>query len=237
MAERRLIEYPRRAGISRTAGTLPLKTHQWCTHWPIMKCFLAQGYLWWSVNCPCMIVFALENSCNKGPTQTPLPDGRMWYPTALRPTANMNQNIEEDHEAAQILWQVTLPPVFFRPYVPEFSPNVLADRDERPTLPARAETAHAAQALTKTDAHKNASSEASRNSKINSYRAQPIKGQNTAPRSTADPESDVMLADSFGGKTATLNMLSQTKTCPWSWTSCQTLRDISEYWERCTRSC
>ena len=61
------------------------------------------------------------------------------------------KNVKEAQEAAPTLWH-DIPPVVFHQDAPVFSPNVLLRVEEWPALPARADTAHAAPAFTKTAA-------------------------------------------------------------------------------------
>ena len=133
---------------------------------------------------------------NKGHTRTPPPEGRPWDPTALRLTTNVNQNIEEYTEEALILCQAT-PQVVFHLGIPEFSPNVLTDREECPSLLACAETSHAYQAPNKTATPDTATPAAVGISKRNSNHAQPTEGQAAPPRLSANPDSDITPSASF----------------------------------------
>ena len=112
----------------------------------------------------------------QGPYPDSPPGGRLRAPTALRITANFNQNIKEATKAATILYQTTTQFVF-QPDIPEFSPKVLTDWEEYPTLPASAETAHASQVLTKTAAPDTATPEAVGSGKRNSNRARSTEGK------------------------------------------------------------
>ena len=61
----------------------------------------------------------------------------------------MNRNIGEAIEVALILFQAT-PHFVFHPDVSYFTPNVLTDGEEWPTLTDSKKIAHASQALTET---------------------------------------------------------------------------------------
>ena len=147
MDERRLRELPRKTGPSGT-GPLPSTICQCCTYRPGVKCVQAQSYPCWESNQACTSSSPPENFLNKGPTRTPPPGGRTRAPTTLRLPTNVNQNIEEAHESDLILCQAT-PSVVFHPEVPDFSPNVLTNKEEWPALLASAETAQADLVLAK----------------------------------------------------------------------------------------
>ena len=121
-----------------------------------------------------------ENCYNQGPTRSP---------TAPRLTTNASGNIEEYQEAAPNLCQVT-PPVIFHQDAPAFSPSVLPRGDKWPALPARADTAHAAPALTET-ASESAAPVAFGSGKINSNCARRTNGQTASPSPPTDQDSDV----------------------------------------------
>ena len=62
---------------------------------------------------------------------------------------NVIQNIKEAQEDAPTIYHAT-PLVVLKPDAPAFSPSVLTREAKWPALPVRADTAHAAPALTKT---------------------------------------------------------------------------------------
>ena len=127
MAERRLWDWPRKAGASGTAISLPLTIFQCCTNHPGVKCVQAQAFLFRAVNSLFKSALPLEEKCNKVPTWTSPPGEMRQARTDLRVTTNVNQNIKEDHQSASIFFQA-IPSVVFQPNIPEFSPNVLTDR-------------------------------------------------------------------------------------------------------------
>ena len=109
----------------------------------------------------------------------------------------MRETIEEAQEAAPILCQ-DIARVFFHLDAPSFSHNVLPRGNEWPALPARSDTAHAALALTETDAPKPATPAAVGSGKRNSNCARPMDGQTTSTSLPADPDSDVKLVAIIG---------------------------------------
>ena len=109
----------------------------------------------------------------------------------------MSENVKEAQEAAPALFHA-IPPVVFHQDVPALSPRVLPRGEEWPALPARADTAHAAPALTKTAAPDRAAPAAVGRDKINLNRAQPTDGQTVSPSPSADQDSDFTLVASTG---------------------------------------
>ena len=122
----------------------------------------------------------------------------MYYPTAPSLTANAKQNIKEVQEASPILCH-SIPLVVFHSDVQAFSPSVLTRGDEWAALLARANAAHISQSLTKTSAPDTAATAAVGSGKINSNHERPTDCQIASPSPPDDPESDAMLAASFGG--------------------------------------
>ena len=148
----------RNSGPSMTAGPVPLITPQWCTNRPGMKSVQASAFPFRASNCPCTNGFPSENCRNRGPTRAP---------TAPRLTINVSENIEEAQEAApNLCWSIPL--VVFHQDAPTLLPGVLPRGYEWPALQTRADTAHAAPALTETPAPNPAASAAVRSGKINS---------------------------------------------------------------------
>ena len=171
-----------------TAGPVPLTKPQCIYHWANVKCVQANACPFRATNTPYTNGCPLENCHKRGPTQAP---------TAPTLTTNMSKNIEEAKETAPTLCHAT-PPVIFHQDAPEFLPGVLPRGYEWPALPARADTAHAAAALTETAAPDPATPEAVRRGKINSNREQPKEGQTASPSPPANQDSDATLVASIG---------------------------------------
>ena len=106
------------------------------------------------------------------------------------------------------------PPVVFHPDAPSFSPRVLTRGEEWPALLDCTDTPHAAQALTKTTAPDIATPAAAGSSKIDSNHAQPMDGQIAPPSPPANPDSDIMLAASFGGSDGNYDCVKSVKKPP-----------------------
>ena len=100
-------------------------------------------------------------------------------------------------ESAPTLYQ-SIDLVVFQSYALSFSSSVLTRGDEWLTLTERADTAHAAAALTETAAPDPATPEAVRRGKINSNREQPKEGQTASPSPPANQDSDATLVASIG---------------------------------------
>ena len=96
----------------------------------------------------------------------------------------MSQYIKEAQESALNLCQAT-PLVIFRPEEPAFSPIVLTKGSKCPALLTRANTFHAAQALTETAAPNTTTPEAVGNGERNSNCARPTDGQILSPSMSA----------------------------------------------------
>ena len=83
------------------------------------------------------------------------------------------------------------PPVVFHQDAPALSPSVLPRGDEWPALPARANTAHAAPALTETSTPDPSALATTESGKINSNRERPTNGQTASPSPPANQDSGV----------------------------------------------
>ena len=127
----------------------------------------------------------------------------------------MSKTIEEAQEAAPIFWQA-IALVLFHPDAPALSPSVLPRGDEWPDLPARADTAHAAPALTETAAPNPAKLAAVGSGKINSTRARPKDGQTASTSSPGDPYRDVTSVVSIGGSDNNSNYVKSAENSPTS---------------------
>ena len=184
---RRLQGGPRNTGPTTTARPVPLMTPQCCTHWLGVKCVQADACLCRAANRPCMSGCSLENCFNWGPT---------WALTAAMLTINTSQITKESQEAALTLCQFT-PPVVFHPDAPDLSTRPLTRVAKWSALTARADTAHADPALTKTAATDPTTPAAIGSGKINSNRAQPTDGKTASPGTPANPDSEFMLAAGF----------------------------------------
>ena len=125
----------------------------------------------------------------------------------------MIETIEEAQEASPIIYQA-IALVIFHPDAPSFSPSVLPREDEWPALPVCADTAHAAPALTKTDAPEPATLAAEGSGKISSNRARPTDGQTASPSTPADLDSDVTLVESIRGSDSYSDYVYSDKTSP-----------------------
>ena len=171
-----------------TAGPVPLTKPQCIYHWANVKCVQANACPFRATNTPYTNGCPLENCHKRGPTQAP---------TAPTLTTNMSKNIEEAKETAPTLCHAT-PPVIFHQDAPEFLPGVLPRGYEWPALPARADTAHAAPALTKTAAPAPATPEVVGSGKRNSKCARATNSQTASPSPPVDQDSDITLAASIG---------------------------------------
>ena len=155
-----------------------------------------------------------------GKLSQPVP---MWASTAPRLTTNVIQNIDEDQGAARTLCHDT-PPFVFHPYEPAFSPRFLTRGAEWPVLLARADTAHATQALTDTDNPNPDTPATIRIGKINTNCAQPTDGKIAFPSPPNNPDSDVMLVASFGGSDSDSDYVESSKNSPTRSTNTPDLR-------------
>ena len=123
-----------------TTGPVNLTTPQLFMNQPGVKCVQANA-------CPCR---AANRTCTSGcPSENCHKQGPTRSPSAPRLTTNVIKNIEESQEDALTLCHTTTPVVFHQDS-PAFSPSVLRSGDKWPSLPARADTTHAAPALTET---------------------------------------------------------------------------------------
>ena len=114
----------------------------------------------------------------------------MQGPTVPSRTNNVIETIKESLEAIPIIYQA-IELVVFHQDAPAFSPSVLPRGDEWPALPACADTAHAAPALTETAASDPVAPAAVRSGKINSNHAQLTDVQTTSPSPPTDQYSNV----------------------------------------------
>ena len=128
-------------------------------------------------------------------------------------TINVRQTIEESQEAALTLCQST-PPVVFHPDAPDLSTSALTRVAKWPALPSRADTAHASPALTETAAPDPTTPAAVGSGKINSNRARPTDGKTASPSTPANPDSEFMLAASFGGSNGKSDYVKSAKNSP-----------------------
>ena len=110
----------------------------------------------------------------------------------------MSQTIKETQEASLNLFQDTTP-VVFHPDALAFSPRVLTRGAKWPTLPARADTTHAAPVPIETTAPNPTTLEAVRSGKINSNVTRPTDLQTVLPSMPVNPDSDVTLVASIEG--------------------------------------
>ena len=175
-------------------------------HWPGVKCVHANACPCRSANFPCTSGCPSENFCNWGPKRAP---------TAPRLTTNVSQTIEEAQKAAPTLCQAITQVVFHLDAL-AFSPSVLTRGAEWPALPARADTAHAAPALTKTAAPDPATPAAVGSCKRNSNRARPTDGQTGSPSPPTDPDSDVLSVASIGGSDGDSDYVESAENSPTS---------------------
>ena len=127
----------------------------------------------------------------------------------------MSQTIEEAQEAVPNLCQAISPIVFLQDE-PAFSPRVLTRGADWPALLAHANTAHAAPALTNTSAPNPAILAAVGDGKINSNCALSMDGQTASPSPPANPDSDAVLAASFGGSYVNSDYVNSAKNSPTS---------------------
>ena len=169
-----------------------------------VKCVQANACLFRAANLPCTSGSPSKNCRNWGPTRAP---------TAPRLTTNVIQKIKESQKAAPTLFQDT-PLVVFHPYSPAFSTSVLTKGDEFPALPARADTAHAAPALTKTASPDPATPAAVGSRKMSLNYARPIGGQITFPIPPAKPDNDVTFVASFGRSGCNSDNVDSAKNSP-----------------------
>ena len=152
---------PKKHGACHDAGPVLLTSPQFCTHQPGIKCVHTNACLCRAANQPCTSGCPSENFRNWGLTRAP---------TSPRLTTNVSENTNEAQEAAPALFQ-SVPPVVFHQDAPAFSLSVLLRRDKWPDIPARANTTHAAPALTNTAAPDPAALAAIRSGKRNSNHA------------------------------------------------------------------
>ena len=213
IAKRRLRERPRKTGPFKIAGPVPFMIPQCCMQWLGMKGVRANECLFWAANCLCTSCFPSENCRNRGPTRTPPPGGRLWAPTDLRITTNVNLNIKEAHKAAPFLCQST-PPAIFHPGAPELSPSIPMGKGEWTALTDCSKNSQVAQTLIETAAPNNGKPEDIGSGKINLNCAQPTHGQSASPRLPADTNSDVMSAAIFGGSNSDSEYVETTKDSP-----------------------
>ena len=206
MAERRLQGAPRNTGPAAAAGPMPLTIPQCCTHRPGVKCVQTNACPCRAANRPYTSGCPSENCRNRGPTRAP---------TAPRRTTNVSQTTEEAQEAAPTLCQA-ITPVVLHPDAPALSSSVLTRGAEWPALPAHADTAHAAPALTETATPDPATPAAIGSGKINSNCAQPTDGQTASLNPPADPDSDVMSVASIGGSDGDSDYVESAENSPTS---------------------
>ena len=127
----------------------------------------------------------------------------------------MIENTEEAQEAVTTLCHA-ISPIVFHQYVPAFSPSALLRGEEWLTLPARADTNHAAPLLTETAAPDPAAPADVRSSKRNSNRARPTDGQTASLSPPADQDSDVTSVASTGESDRDSDYVELTEKSPMS---------------------
>ena len=125
-----------------TSGPVPLTTPQCCTHCPGVKCVQANACPCRDANCPYTSSCPSDNFHNRGPTRAP---------TAPTLMIKVRKNTKGDQEATLTLCHAP-PLTIFHQDAPAFSTIVLPRGDEGHDLLARADTTHAALALTETTA-------------------------------------------------------------------------------------
>ena len=104
-------------------------------------------------------------------------------------------------------------------------------------LPACAETAHVAQALTNTVAPETAAPEAIGSGKINSNHTWPTEGQNALLRSPTNPDSNITSAASLGGSDSDSEYVELTGKLPTSLAITPNLAGHTRNWKQYARYC
>ena len=140
--QHRLRGVPSNTGPAATTGPVPLTIPQCCMHRPGVKCVQANTCPCRSANFTCTSGRPSENCRNRGPTRAP---------TAPTLMIKVRKNTKGDQEATLTLCHAP-PLTIFHQDAPAFSTIVLPRGDEGHDLLARADTTHAALALTETTA-------------------------------------------------------------------------------------